>query len=247
MSVNSFPASAVRDTLPQVVEIEVSRHCNRRCAYCPQSFDWYRGEERFMPLALFRSIVEQLGAMAFSGRLSFHLYNEPLLRPDLADLVALARASLPLGYFVLYTNGDLLTDLRYASLLEAGIDSFFVTRHSSKPLPVRPYQTVRYPGEFPMSSRGALVDGVPGASSLPCYAAHEMLIIRHDGQVVLCHEDATSRQPMGDLNRQSVAEVWTGQEFARFRKLLGRGKRKAACGLCGQCDNRLHPLPDTAI
>lgn len=237
----------VHDGLPQVVEIEVSRRCNRRCPYCPQAFDWYRGPEVLMPRDLYSRIIGELAAIPFMGRLSFHLYNEPLLRRDLPELVGEARRRLPAAFLVLYTNGDLLNDSRYVSLLRAGIDLFFVTRHDATPLPDRPFQRVRYLGGFPMSSRGALVGDVPSSWRLACHAPAEMLMIRYTGEVVLCHEDATGDHVMGDLASQTIAQVWSCAEFERVRSYLINGDRERASALCRRCDNRLHPLPDTAI
>lgn len=230
-----------------VVEIEVSRRCNRRCDYCPQAFDWYRGPERRMDRPLFDSIIDQVAATDFSGRLGFHLYNEPLLRKDLSVLVAHARARLPNAYLVLYTNGDLLDDDRYAELLDAGIDHFLVTRHDGGAFPTRLFQTVQRPGDFMLSGRGGAIDRMNEPWRLACHAPSEMLMIRYTGEVVLCHEDAQSRHVMGDLRRDALADVWFSHRFEAARRLLEAGDREAASGICGACDNRLHPLPDTAI
>lgn len=231
----------------QVVEIEVSSHCNRRCSYCPQSLDWFRKPEHHMDERLFRRIIAQLTEIEFAGRLSFHMYNEPLLHLGLEELVKWARHNLPLAWLVLYTNGDLLDDRRYATLSEAGIDHFLVTRHSDRrQIPERPFQHIRHIGDFMMSSRGGLV-GKAVSWRLPCYGPSEMLMIHHDGTVVLCHEDAPGQRPMGRADHQTLREIWESKEFVRLRHLLEAGDRQGAGGLCSICDNRLHPLPDTAI
>jgi len=237
----------LRTEAPQVVEIEVNRRCNRTCSYCPQALDWYRGPETRIDPRLYSRILNELAAQDFTGRLSFHHYNEPLLHKGLPGLVREARANLPRAFLVLYTNGDLLTDARHEALLAAGVDRFFVTRHAGTPIPARDCQVVRYPGAFVLSSRGGLVGATGGARTLPCYAPSEMLIVRHTGEVVLCHEDAMAEQVMGNLTTQSVREVWESPGFVRLRARLRQGDRGGACALCARCDNRLHPLPDTAI
>ena len=230
----------------QVVEIEVNRHCNRRCSYCPQSYPWFRKPEVLMEEALFDRIVEELGEMDFAGRLSFHTYNEPLLHPRLDSLVARARPLVPKAWFVLYTNGDFLSDERHGALLEAGIDHFLVTRHNGRPIPARPFQEQQLAGDFMISNRGGLM-GPGHAGGLACHAPNEMLMIHQNGAVVLCHEDATARQVMGWAGRQTLRDIWLSEEFSRLRRLLLEGKRGSAGGQCATCDNRLHPLPDTAI
>jgi 2-deoxy-scyllo-inosamine dehydrogenase (SAM-dependent) len=195
---------------------------------------------------LFKHIIAQLADLDFAGRLSFHLFNEPLLRRDLEHLVAHARGALPRAWLVIYTNGDLLSDKRYAALLGAGIDKFIVTRHGGKPMASRPFQTVQFPGQFMLSSRGGLI-GTQKMEALPCFAPSEILIIRDDGAVVLCHEDASSQKIMGFTDQQSLREIWFCEEFMLYRRVLAAGNRLGAGGPCAVCDHRLYAVPDSAI
>jgi hypothetical protein len=88
---------------------------------------------------VFDTTVRQLAEMSFAGRISYHLYNEPLLRRDLARLVSTVDGLLPDALQVLNTNGDLLDDARYVELRRAGVDYFYVTRHEPGPYPDRPF------------------------------------------------------------------------------------------------------------
>ena len=142
---------------PSVVELEVCVKCNRACTYCPNGTIGPTALKLKMDDKLYRRIINQLSEISYSGRLSFHFYNEPLLRKDLEDLVKIARIALPLAYFVLYTNGDLLEDSRYQRLLEAGIDFFLVTRHSREPIKPRLHQLVQFPENLDLSGRGGAV------------------------------------------------------------------------------------------
>lgn len=230
-----------------VVEIEVNTRCNRRCAYCPNAQPTFRQPERRIDEAVFERIIDEIAAAGFTGRLSFHLFNEPLLHPRLEDLVARARARLPRAFFVLYSNGDLLDDRRHQALLDAGIDRFFVTRHDSDAFPDRPYQEVQWPVHFPVSGRGGTVAVSPEPLAVPCFAPSEMLIVTVDGDVLLCHEDAERRFVMGNLMRQSLREIWFGEAFTAARRLLEAGARAEAGGICRLCDIRLYPIPGGAI
>lgn len=232
----------------QVIEIEVNRLCNLSCKYCPQGKKSMRvKEETYMPFLLFKRIIDMLADINYSGRLSFHHYNEPLLRSDLDKLVEYARKSVPSAYFVLYTNGVFLDDNRYHDLLNAGIDYFFITNHNNITLPERKYQLIRRPGEFFLSGRAGLIDSVESPMTLPCYAPSEMFIVRYDGGVVLCHEDAEAQHIMGSLKEETLEDIWFSETFEEKRRLLEKGQRAEAGGICAVCDNRLHPLPDTAI
>lgn len=200
-----------------------------------------------MSAALFQKIILELADIQFSGRLSFHFFNEPLLRRDLGELVAWARARLPLAYFVLYTNGDLLTDERYAILLDAGIDLFLVTRHDFDAYPSRPFQFVQHPHNFTISGRGGTIAESTKPLDIACFAPSEMLNITVDGDVVLCHEDAERRYIMGSFATQTLPEIWFGERFEEFRGPLESGNRFGAAVICQRCDNRLYPVPGAAI
>lgn len=231
----------------QVLEIEVNTKCNLKCSYCPQSKASFRKPEARMPVDLFDHILDMVSQIDFSGRLSFHHYNEPLLRKDLSQLVEKARDKLPKAFIALYTNGILLNDKRYHSLLTAGVDHFFISNHENKKIIQRDYQEVRSPGDFVLSGRAGIIGSLQESSTAACYAPSEMMIVRQNGDVVLCHEDATSKHVMGNLSQQTLEEVWFGELFLEYRQLLENGERRKAGGICELCDNFLHPLPDTGI
>jgi 2-deoxy-scyllo-inosamine dehydrogenase (SAM-dependent) len=230
-----------------VAELEVNSRCNRACSYCPNGTTGFAGRETRMPDDLFERVVDMLASIEFSGRLSFHRFNEPLLRKDLARLVAVARMKLPAAFIVVYTNGDLLDDARYEQLLEAGVDSFLVTQHDSEWFPQRPFQFVQHPSNFRQSGRGGTVSRAQEPLTLPCYAPSEMIIVRWNGDVVLCHEDARAEKILGNLARQSLQQVWFSAHAIELRNLLKDGRRSAAGSLCASCDCRLHPLGGGAI
>lgn len=232
---------------PNVVEIEVNYHCNRRCEYCPNSLPDHDQSAAFMGVNLFRRIIEMLREIDFTGRLSFHFFNEPLMRRDLDQLISWARPRIPKAHFVLYTNGDLLSDERHESLLHAGVDLFLVTRHDWDSYPDRPFQRVQTPGDFPISSRGGAIGEVVAPLDIACHAPNEMMIVTYTGDVVLCHEDARRAHVMGNLDRETLAEVWYSEAFAQARAPLERCQREQGPAICSTCDNRLYPLPGSAI
>jgi MoaA/NifB/PqqE/SkfB family radical SAM enzyme len=226
----------------EVAEIEINTACPRRCSYCPNSIPELRQTDHHMPDALYERVISELCAADYVGRLSFHLYSEPLLRRDLARLVSIARSALPRTFLVLFTNGDLLTDRRHAELVEAGVDRFFVTRHDDRPMPSRKYQIVQHWTEMTLTSRGGVVATGPTLHRA-CHAPAEMLIITVTADVLLCHEDGRREHVMGNLGRQSLREVWLSPEFVRKREVLRGGDRAAAGGLCRHCDHSGYAIP----
>jgi 2-deoxy-scyllo-inosamine dehydrogenase (SAM-dependent) len=200
-----------------------------------------------MDTGLYRRIIMQLSGIGFSGRLSFNFYNEPLLRKDFETLVAIARKALPLAWLMLYTNGDLLTDVRYDSLIEAGIDFFIVTRHGRGPMKSRPHQQVQFPEDLDISGRGGAVASAPEPLRRACHAPSEMLIVTVNGDVVLCHEDARREVIFGNLGDSNLRDIWFGDEMKRFRQSLLLGKRQQTSSVCARCDHRGYPAPNMTI
>lgn len=247
MAHNPYPSSLAA-SWPSVVEIEVGVRCNRACVYCPNStVGSTTTASSFMEAELFWRVIHQLSEIEFSGRLSFHFYNEPLMRKDLEELVSVARAALPLAHLVLYTNGDLLTDIRYHALLEAGVDFFLVTRHGDEPMQARLHQRVQFPPDLDLSGRAGAVVGLTEPLRRACHAPSEMLIVTVNGDVVLCHEDARREAVVGNLGRSTLREVWFGEKMERFRRHLTQGRREEAGAVCARCDHRAYPGPNMTI
>jgi 2-deoxy-scyllo-inosamine dehydrogenase (SAM-dependent) len=194
--------------------------------------------------------LDKLARVNFAGRLSYHFYNEPLLRRDLERVVRKVAERLPNVYQVLYTNGDLLTDKRYKSLLEAGISYFKVTSHSLKSHPDRPFQEVLFPSDLELTNRGGIMSNLPkttpDVTSLPCYAPSEMLIVTVTGDVLLCCDDARRRYVMGNIVEYSLEEIWLSEQFTRIRCLLSEGRRAEASDICRLCTSTLFQFPGTA-
>ncbi|MES1243475.1 MAG: SPASM domain-containing protein [Acidobacteriota bacterium] len=218
--------------------MEVNARCNRRCSYCPVSVLPAPKTDLFMSESLFDRIVSELERVNFQGNLSYHLFNEPLLRRDLETLVRKAAARLPNAFQVLFTNGDLLLDERYTSLREAGIDHFIVTRHDYEPMPERPYQTIQFPSDLVLVNRGGLLGTTEEPLFLPCYAPTDMLIITVGGDVLLCCDDAERSHVMGNISVQTLEEIWFSPRFVHLRNLLQEGKRQEASEICRRCNNR---------
>jgi len=66
----------------------------------------------------------------------------------------------------------------------------------------------------------------------PCCALWSGFTIAWDGRVALCFQDADVREEMGDLNKQTIKEVWKGKLLEKQREHVEGNFR----GICQQCD-----------
>lgn len=73
----------------------------------------------------------------------------------------------------------------------------------------------------------------------PCQVFWSAMSIAWDGRVVGCSADLNGKFILGDLNQQTIMEVWNGEEYRRHRRLL-KEKRYNELGLCAQCHALWH-------
>jgi radical SAM protein with 4Fe4S-binding SPASM domain len=238
----------------KVVEIEVNSNCNMACSYCPNE-KYIRKENGKMSYELYDRILAELVKIDFSGKISFNFYNEPLLINDLEYYVARAKSKLPKIFIHLYTNGTKLNQVRFDALLEAGVDLFVVTKHENinhlvfedtlktleesirkKHVIFKSHQDIK------LTNRGGLLDmgGVDIAQDLPCTLTSHMITFTVLGNVIPCFEDFNQVHQMGNIQEESLQDIWQKPEYISMRKMLLFGKRKNY-DVCSKC-NRLEAI-----
>jgi MoaA/NifB/PqqE/SkfB family radical SAM enzyme len=66
-----------------------------------------------------------------------------------------------------------------------------------------------------------------------CRKLYTTLTVLADGKVVPCCYDARAEVVLGDLNHQTVAEIWNGEPLRALRRdFSNRSRRLDMCGLC---------------
>jgi MoaA/NifB/PqqE/SkfB family radical SAM enzyme len=111
------------------VYIEPTNRCNLDCRTCMRNV-WDEPLGR-MKKATFKGIVEGLHSVSSAPLVFFGGLGEPLMHPDIVDMVAKAKA---LGGTVeLITNGTLLTRTMSEKLINAGLDMLWVSLDGATP------------------------------------------------------------------------------------------------------------------
>jgi hypothetical protein len=98
-----------------MVFLEVTNYCNFRCSFCPQGISTRPPEH--MDTELAKDLIKQLHEAGYRKNLYFHILGEPLLHPDIFEIVRSASKRIPRS--ILFTNGSLLTDSNIESVFEA--------------------------------------------------------------------------------------------------------------------------------
>jgi MoaA/NifB/PqqE/SkfB family radical SAM enzyme len=123
---------------PIVVSFEVTDSCNCHCLHCDHGGP--RDETRNLRAEEYRRYMEALRpcVVQVSG-------GEPLMRPDVTEIVRNIQDGSGLPYTILVSNWALMTEDLYGRLREAGVDQFSV----SLDFPDERHDTFRcYPGLY---------------------------------------------------------------------------------------------------
>jgi len=225
------------------IEIETINRCNGECSFCPVNRHVESRPYALMTKELFDSIMRQLSEMSYRETLYFHSNNEPLLDSRIVELTARARAALPNAKLALWTNGALLDPARLDALggvLNAiVVDNYNdqLTLNDSVKTIVEHCERNRYLQNIVeirmrrtnelLTTRGGNAKNRTQMRPLlsPCIAPFEQLVIRPDGKISLCCNDALGENTMGDLTNDSITDVWNGELFRAMRSMLLHGRK----------------------
>lgn len=126
---------------PLNVDIEVSSRCQIKCAHCfRQQMDI--GENDFMPLEIYKTVVAECGRHGLFT-LKFSMRGEPLLHPDIVEMVRFAKQAGVREVWI-NTNGGVLNKDLAEGLVAAGADWITMSFDGLR----EKYEHVRYPLKY---------------------------------------------------------------------------------------------------
>ena len=134
------------------IYLEITNCCNLSCAFCPGT----RRARRMLPAEEFRLLAGKL--RPWTDYLYLHVLGEPLLHPQLAEILASAGE---LGFRVcLVTNGTLLAQRLDTLLAAPALHKLSVSLHSFEandaPMPLETYLAAVWDGCARLAERGVL-------------------------------------------------------------------------------------------
>lgn len=236
------------------VEIETLNRCNNDCSFCPVNRHDDTREFHKMSENMFYNIIEQLEEISYSGEISIFSNNEPLLDNRIYDFIDYAKEKLPNAHHSIYTNGILLTEERFDRLIKS-LDTLYIDNYDDN-LCLRPnieeiitkdkYKNIRCEVYVFMRKKHQILDSRGGEApnrkniDMPeytstCIAPFMQLIIRPDGKISRCCQDALGKTTLGDLGKETLKQIWCGEIYNKFRDDLQNGKRNKI-NQCKHCD-----------
>lgn len=229
------------------LSIEINSGCNRKCNWCPNCSE-IRPQNKYLDEFLFYNIIDQMVESEFKGKVTFNLYNEPLLDKRLSKFIKYVREKLPSSFIYLNTNGDLLNRELWNLLREQGLDYAKISQYDGKinenvkyvlgslADEERKHFDVRVFNPLKISNRAGLIKT---ASKLPlktfCSNPFYELNITYEGKIILCCNDYYGQVEIGDVRTKSIKEIWEDKIFVHYRKELEKGNR-GNLELCKTCD-----------
>jgi radical SAM protein with 4Fe4S-binding SPASM domain len=191
--------------------------------------------------------------MEYKGTIAFHSNNEPLLDPRIYDFVEYARDKCEKSTIFMYTNGTLLTSEGLVRLLKSldfivvdwytddlktdYTDKFETWRNAvvSAGIPLNKLKIkVRKRDEVLSSRGGDSPNSKPKLKKniIPCFEPYTTMVVRPDGKISMCKCDAYGEITMGDVNTNSLYEIWTSKEYCDLRKSVRHGRNSGKCNHC---------------
>ncbi|HVH79064.1 MAG TPA: SPASM domain-containing protein [Stellaceae bacterium] len=251
---NDFP-------LPRRIDIETISKCNSTCSFCPVNRLSDPRPTMRMSEALYRKIIDDLASHRFAGLLSLYSNNEPFLDKRIFDFAAYARCTLPKARITIFTNGtplniakiekilpsiDLLriNNYNYTPELHSNIREIVAHLDSSRPELARKVHVFRRLLDERNSNRAGNAPNrrrVVGTYRSRCAYPFFEMVVRPDGKLSLCCNDALGEKTLGDLSVQSVSEAWSDSRRHHVQELMLKGRDKL--DICRHCDNQLVAKP----
>ena len=192
--------------------IETSSKCNLSCQYCmAKDQDRWRNTG-IMSIETFRNALTWIKYFSDKGtqrELNLFGIGEPLLNPNIVEMVKLARRIVPLKHRVhLNTNSVYLTEELAYALSAAGITSIDLTAHDAfhTAKAVRILQKVGIPGGISLdfitqpNDWAGQVNWFKSAVRYPCPWLHVgQAVVLSNGDIVQCCFDAKAANVIGNV------------------------------------------------
>lgn len=242
---------------PRRVIVENTNHCNLQCSFCPNPV--MKRKKGVMSYELFCRIVDECVVLGIE-----HLYHfgigEPLIDRDYEKKNRYAKER---GIEDLHTvtNGVLLDRIPTCDYLGITINDESVIPNVKKmweqrkgnipeiecrlkedtahlaPL-LKPYCD-KVDVYLNITSWGDVIKGnVPHGIKFPCSDLWSSMFVTWEGKVALCCKDYECKFELGDLNKDSIADVWKGSRLADIRDR--HLKYPYDPSICKGCESNTH-------
>ena len=235
-----FTPSKIPELLGLVsIVISPTDLCNRTCSFCPHSMG-FPNKKNYMKVHLAEILAKELSYYKWDGVISVSGYGEPLLHPNIGDII---KAFTSKGISTrLITSGDRILNGKFTAeeidnwdLLSIKIDCYDgqddVNKINKILKNLKTYKRITT-GPTEISNRAGYLWFAKKYKS-PCYQPSLKSIVDWNGNVYVCCEDWSKETSFGNIYEQSFSSVWLSEELHDIRIKLQNGIRTfSTCKNC---------------
>lgn len=224
------------------ISIELSNLCNYSNCHLKCPLNTKKDEKIILPLEIIKKIIMEISNYNFSGTVSFHTYNEPLIDPRLFYIISMLKNKCPNVKVYILSNGFYFNQTLADDLIKIGVDRIDITAYSNtefnrlKNINVRkPYSIFLSPNIEDLDDRLEIYNNCIIEEDIlkPCYNVLNDIVITSDAKIDLCCLDWKRLHCFGDLKNQSIKEIIEHTEIYNVFKELAKGIRKNI--ICKNC------------
>lgn len=237
------------------IMLETINRCNGHCAFCPANVNDEKRPFKLMSEELLNKIAEELKKINFNGNIYLNVNNEPFIDVRILDIATMLRKTIPNAKIKMITNGTLLSVDKMKDIAKC-IDELVINNYSYEYELADNLQEIyryvkshekefaktdiviarRYVEEVLATRAGAAPNKPRKTMKLnsPCIYPFTDLVIFPDGEVGLCCNDCFENTHMGNVNNESLIDVWNCQKYKVVRESMKKGRE--AFPFCKECD-----------
>ena len=241
------------------IELCVTELCTRKCSFCPRAdSSVYANKRLFMSPETMSKIASKCLDEGYKGDFHVSGFGESFTHPKFEQLMLVLRNKLPNNFMVLTTNGDLLTDSTINGVIKKVFNKVIVScydgpEHKNKFIklfennsffnyeirelwfnPDEDTQELMARNNFNNRSGAVSIDLPNNHKFSQCFLPFYKLVLDWNGDALVCCNDwKRAHKGFGNINVDSLSDIWFGSEFTKTREQLLSGHRLApACQNC---------------
>jgi len=242
---------------PEVLQIETTNRCNIACSFCPHKN--MTREQGVMEQAMFESVVKQASDMGIATCYPI-LGGEPFMDKDYSARVKHILSTTDMSVCTYSNLGIPLKKTDAENLQGSGVVCSFtdqanpVTRIKNIEMlkmfhvpvvihAIEDYQAHAYELSYRVNVTYKICGKYNWAGQIPsdmpfrdgiCMRAPQTICVLWDGRVSLCCLDMDGDVILGDLNTQSMGDIWEGEKAIYYRT-----HTKSSHAFCKSCNMQL--------
>lgn len=237
------------------IDIETINRCNGGCAFCQVNRFQEQRPFHKMSREMFHKIIDELAELEFDGYVALYGNNELFLDKRIVEFAKYTREKLPIAFIFATTNGTLLSLDVFKQIIPF-LNRLSIDNYLSKEMPenisgIWNYckengllKKVTYSQIDENAERFSRAGDSPNSKvyytkEMLCPLPFVSLHVTAEGKVNLCCNDPLGHNVMGDVKKNSLREIWFGNEFESYRNILKIGRSGiSSCRFCNTIDTR---------